>query len=353
MDKAKVKKNQCVKVGKLLIGGGNPVRVKGMLKTPLGEIKKLIKEAKGLEKEGAEALRVAVQKEEDTQLAVFLKKHISIPIAADIHFNSKLALLSLKNGFDQIRLNPLNITGKRNVRDIAKLARDKRIPIRVGINSGGFRKKQGSSFKAAQKMVEKTGDYIEILEKAGFSETIVSLKSPDTEITLLANRMFRDSFEYPLHLGLTATGSHLEGIVKSSVGLGCILSEGIGDIIRVSLTADSLTEIKVAKYILQSLKIREFGPEIISCPTCSRCEVDLTQIVGKVKKKIDDKVIKSPLKIAIMGCVVNGPGESAQADIGVAFGREKAALFKKGRIFKESSEKEIVGDLDKELDFYE
>lgn len=345
-------KTKIVKVGNLAIGGKNPIRIKGMLKTPTAKLDLLLSEAKALEHEGAEALRVAVETKKDTKLAKFLKKHISIPIAADIHFDYRLALSSIKEGFDQIRLNPLNIAGKRDVREIAKLARDYKVPIRVGINSGGLKKKLSLN-AIIKEMVGKCSDYLEILEKERFFETIVSLKSASLESTLGANRLFRRNFSYPLHLGITATGSYLEGIVKSSAGLGIILAEGIGDILRVSLTTDSLTEIKVAKYLVQSLNLRQFGPEIISCPTCSRCEVDLAKLVDKLRRKIDREGYKKALKVAVMGCVVNGPGEAAQADLGVAFGKKTGVFFRNGEIIKKTTGDKVVKDLIRELEGYE
>ncbi len=347
-----MRKTKIVKVGDLGIGGSNPVRIKGMLKTPTNKLNLLFKEAKALQEEGAEALRVAVQKKKDAQLAKLLKNHISIPIAADIHFDSKLALLSIKEGFDQIRLNPLNINRKKDIKEIARAAKEKKIPIRVGINSGGIKSKL-SSARMAKEMVQRCSDYIVTLEGQGFFDIMVSLKGASIEPTLLANRIFSNNFNYPLHLGITATGSYLEGVTKSSVGLGVILAEGIGDVIRVSLTSDSLTEIKVAKYITQSLNLRKFGPEIISCPTCSRCEVDLLKIVDNFKKKLDKSGSQKSLKIAVMGCVVNGPGEAAQADFGVAFGKKTGVLFERGKVLKKTDEGKVVGDLIKKLEGYE
>jgi (E)-4-hydroxy-3-methylbut-2-enyl-diphosphate synthase len=344
-----MKKTKVVKIGNLEVGGKNPIRIKGMLKTPTKKVKLLVKEAKDLQEEGVEAIRVAVEKEEDVGLANLLKKHITVPIAADIHFQPKLAVLAINNNFDQIRLNPLNISNKKDVKKIARLAGQKRIPIRIGINSGGFRQPNISKKNLAKQMVEKCLDYIEVLERQKFFDIMVSLKCADVSTTIAANRIFSKRSNYPLHLGITATGSYLEGITKSSVGLGVMLNQGIGDLIRVSLTTDSLAEVKVAKYIIQSLGLRNFGPEIISCPTCSRCRVDLPKIVEKFRKNLDKLNYKKPCKIAIMGCVVNGPGEAAQADLGVAFGEGKGVLFKKGKIFKKTSEDKIINDLVGEL----
>jgi (E)-4-hydroxy-3-methylbut-2-enyl-diphosphate synthase len=347
-----MKKTKVVKIGDLGVGGKNPIRIKGMLKTPTKKAGLLIKEAKGLQEEGVEAIRVAVEKKEDAGLANLLKKHITVPIAADIHFQPKLAVLAINNNFDQIRLNPLNISNKKDVKKIAQLAGQKKIPIRIGINSGGFKQSNVSKKNLAKQMVEKCFDYIETLESQKFFDIMVSLKCADVSTTIAANKIFSKSSNYPLHLGITATGSYLEGITKSSVGLGAMLNQGIGDLVRVSLTTDSLTEVKVAKYIIQSLGLRKFGPEIISCPTCSRCRVDLPKIVEKFRKKLDKLNYKKAYKIAIMGCVVNGPGEAVQADLGVAFGEGEGVLFKKGKIFKKTAEDKIINDLAGELKKY-
>ena len=338
-----------VKIGNLGVGGKNPVRIKGMLKTPTKDIKNLIKEAKALEKEGAEAIRVAVREEKDTLVAGLLKKHIRTPLVADVHFHAKLALMSIDQGFDGIRLNPLNIRKPKEVREIAKAAKTSGISIRVGVNSGGFKRKFSSPKAFGLQMVKEVEVYLKALEAENFFDIMVSLKGSDVLSTIAANEIFSKRHDYPLHLGITATGPFLEGIAKSSLGLGSLLYQGVGDIIRVSLTAPSFWEIRVAKYILQALNLRQFGPEIISCPTCSRCEVDLISIVDKFEKALGEEKIKQPVRIAIMGCVVNGPGEAYQADIGAAFGKKKAVIFKKDKILGQSSDKKIVADLIKEV----
>ncbi len=334
-----------IKIGNLGVGGRHPVRIKGMLKAQAANTRSLIKEAKRLEKEGAEAIRVAVMEKKDTKLAQLLKKQVSVPLVADIHFHSQLALLAIEEGFDGIRLNPLNIYKRKEVKQIARLAKAKGISIRVGVNSGGFKKKFSAPLDLAQAMVKTCDNYLKILEGENFFDIMVSLKGSDVLSTIIANRIFSQKHNYPLHLGVTATGPFLNGIVKSSIGLGNLLYEGVGSIIRVSLTAPSFWEVRAAKYILQSLSLRQFGPEIISCPTCSRCEVKLINVVDKFKKELKSLEINKPLRVAIMGCVVNGPGEAYQADIGVAFGKKKAVIFRKGNILKRSSEKKIIEDL--------
>ncbi|MDD4954748.1 MAG: flavodoxin-dependent (E)-4-hydroxy-3-methylbut-2-enyl-diphosphate synthase [Candidatus Omnitrophica bacterium] len=339
-------KTRTVKLGNLQIGGKHPVRVKGMLKTPYSDLKGLIREARQLEEEGAEALRVAVREESNAGIVkIFKKEGIKVPLVADIHFHYKTALAAIDNGFDGIRLNPLNITKPGEIRQVVKEAKIHKIPIRVGVNSGGFKKGFSSSRQLAAQMVSSVGRYIRILEKESFFDIMVSLKGSDAESTIIANELFARKFDYPLHLGITATGSYLSGVVKSSIGLGAVLSKGIGNIIRVSLTAPSFLEIRVAKYILQALKLRTYGPEIVSCPTCSRCEVKLINIVDRFEAELTGSGLSAPIRIALMGCVVNGPGEARQADIGAAFGKKKAIIFRKDKILRQSDEKNIIKDL--------
>ena len=340
------KKTKEVKIGSLGVGGGNPVRIKGMLKSSLQDKEGVIREARRLEREGAEAIRVAVEKRSDAKIAGVLKRKVSVPLAADVHFDYRLALGSIEAGFDQIRLNPLNIYRREEVKEVAKELKKAGVPLRVGINSGGFKKDFSNAESIAKEMVKVVANYLNIIEKEGFFDIMVSLKTSGIDSTLIANKEFRRHFDYPLHLGVTATGPFLEGVVKSSLGVGMMLSSGIGDIIRVSLTGPSWQEIKVAQYILQSLGLRSFFPEVISCPTCSRCNVDLPGIVDKLRKelsKLDN--ISLPRKIAVMGCVVNGPGEAYQADIGLAFGRKRAAIFKKDRIVGWTDENNALRDL--------
>ncbi len=341
--------SKTVKIGNLKIGGKNPVRIKGMLKSSTKDKKNLIKEAKLLEAEGAEAIRVAVREFEDAKVYSLLRKHISVPLVADIHFHHFLALEAIKEGFESIRLNPLNIAKKKEVEQVAKLAKKHKVSIRVGINSGGFKKTFSTPKDMARAMVKKVESYLKVLEGVKFFDIMVSLKGADVRTTILANEFFSAKHSYPLHLGVTATGALLEGLTKSSIGLGNLLYKGIGDVIRVSLTAPSYLEIRAAKDILTALDIRRFGPQVISCPTCSRCEVNLIDIVDKLKKTLKKEKITRPLTIAVMGCVVNGPGEAQQADIGVAFGKEKAAIFKKEKILKKSDNKKIVSDLIKKV----
>lgn len=334
-----------VRIGSLKAGGNNPVRIKGMIKTPVKFTGDFIKEAKALEKEGAEAIRVAVREEKDAASAELLKKHVDIPLVADVHFHANLALKAIDRGFDCIRLNPLNIKKKKEIREIARAVKACGISIRVGVNSGGFRRKFSSPESLGLQMVKEAEACLKVLEGESLFDIMVSLKGSDVLSTIAANRLFSRRNKYPLHLGVTATGPFLEGVAKSSLGLGTLLYQGIGDLIRVSLTAPSFWEIRVAKYILQALGLRKFGPEIISCPTCSRCEVNLVSIVDKFQEVLGKEKIKRPVRIAIMGCVVNGPGEAYQADIGAAFGKKTAVIFEKDKILARSDEKKIITDL--------
>jgi len=342
--------SKTVKIGNLKVGGKNPVRIKGMIKSDMRKSQKVIAEAKRLEAEGVEAIRLAVKEKQDVKILKLLKKHISLPLVADIHFSPELAHLAIESGFEGIRINPLNILGPKHIREIAKSAKKHKVSIRVGVNSGGFKKDFKNPHSLAEAMVTKAQGCLKILEKESFFDIMVSLKGSDIASTVIANRLFAKKFSYPLHLGITATGPFLEGIIRSSAGLGILLWEGIGDVVRVSLTAPSFWEIRAAKYILQSLDLRKFGPQVISCPTCSRCEVDLIKIVDKFKKEIDKSGFSKPLKIALMGCVVNGPGEASQADIGIAFGRKKGAIFRKDKILGWTNEKNSVTDLLKEIE---
>ena len=338
-----------VNIGNLKVGGRHPIRIKGMIKSPLSKLGEVVGEVKRLEKEGAEAIRVAVCDEKAAGVIRQLKKHSKLPFVADVHFNYRVALKAINEGFQGVRLNPLNIYKKKEVREVVRAAGKAKVSIRIGVNSGGFRKTFSSEKALAEEMVRRAADYIKIFEKDGFFDIMVSLKASTVKTTILANRIFSQKFSYPLHLGITATGPFGEAVVKSSIGIGRLLSEGIGSIIRVSLTAPSFWEIRIAKYILQALGIRSFGPQIISCPTCSRCEVDLIKIVEKFKKELERKKFKKPLSIALMGCVVNGPGEAHQADIGVAFGKSKAAIFRKNKILGYSTQDKIVKDLFKKI----
>lgn len=349
-------KKKIVKIGKITIGGDNPVAVQSMAKYKAAEIEKTVRQIKDLEKAGCELVRVAVKDNADAAAIKKIKPAIRIPLVADIHFNWRLAIEAIDNGADKIRLNPGNIYRKEQIKEVAAAARAARIPIRVGVNSGSLGKYQSIKVSRRQsqahKLVKSALDYIKILEGFKFRDIVVSLKASNVLHTVEAYRLISAACEYPLHLGVTATGLPYAGAIKSSMALGILLSEGIGDTIRVSLTDSPEQEVKAARIILESLGLRKFGPEIISCPTCGRCEVDLLKIVKELEKRlltIDYRLSTRPAKLAVMGCEVNGPGEARQADIGIAFGKKEGLLFKKGRPIKKIPVDRCIETLLKEL----
>lgn len=357
MSKKKTKNNRqgffspskVVRIGKLSVGGKYPIRLQGMIKTSYNNPQAVIQELKALEQAGAEIVRMAIREEKDLEIFKILRKISNTVFVADIHFQAHLAQEAIACGFDAIRLNPLNISKRKEVKEIIKKARIKQIPIRIGINSGGFKRKM-NPHKMAQAMNEKVEQYLEIFKDCNFFDIMVSLKAADVLTTILANQLFRKRHPFPLQLGVTATGPYIEGIIKSAIGIGTLLQQGIGEIVRVSLNASSVEEIHIAKYILAALGKREPKYEIIACPTCSRCEVDLIKIVEDFKQKIEGMHFKRKLKIALMGCVVNGPGEALQADIGIAFGKDKGVIFKDNSILGYTDKKRVVNDLIKKVE---
>ncbi|MCX5706177.1 MAG: flavodoxin-dependent (E)-4-hydroxy-3-methylbut-2-enyl-diphosphate synthase [Candidatus Omnitrophica bacterium] len=336
MVEIKRRKSRIVKIGKVSIGGNTPIAIQSMTKFKTADISKVIGQVVGLEKVGCQIVRLAVKDQADARAIKRIKPRVNLPIVADIHFDYRLALEAIDNGADKIRLNPGNIYKKEEVKEVVQAAKINHIPIRVGVNSGSVRSKQ----PLADSLVKSAMDYIRILEGLKFYNIVISLKASNVLDTVSAYRKIAKLCDYPLHLGVTATGSPFSGAIKSSIALGALLLEGIGDTIRVSLTADPKDEIAAAKGILSSLGLRNFGPQIISCPTCGRCEVDLVRLVSKLEKKIsaqDSRLWSKPLKVAVMGCVVNGPGEAKEADIGVAFGKKEGLLFRRGRLIKKVS----------------
>jgi (E)-4-hydroxy-3-methylbut-2-enyl-diphosphate synthase len=315
------KKTKQISLGGLKIGGGAPVVVQSMTKTDTRDVPSTVAQVKRLQTAGCEAVRVAVLNAEAAVAIRSIIKRIHIPLIADVHFDHKLALIALENGADGLRINPGNIGSRLKVREVVSAARDKGVPIRIGVNAGSLEKDLLRKYKhpAAKALVESAGRHIKILEGLKFRSIKVSLKASDVMRTVEAYRLFAEKFSYPVHIGISEAGPAFSGTVKSAVGLGILLSEGIGDTIRVSLTADPVEEVKVAYEILKSLHLRQIGPELISCPTCGRCQVDIRGIVEKVETKLSD--VKKPIKVAVMGCVVNGPGEAREADIGIAGGK--------------------------------
>lgn len=348
--KNKRRKTRQVKVGNLILGSGNPVYVQSMTNTDTRDWKKTLRQIKKLEDLGCSIVRVAVVNMDAAKVLGKIKKSINIPLVADIHFNWKLAVEAAKQGVDKIRINPGNIGDKKGVKEIVKICKDRNIAIRVGVNSGSlkaikqFDTSNWTPKRWAQQMVKEAMREVEILEEMDFKNIVVSLKADDIERTILANEIFAEKTDIPLHLGVTEAGTLISGIVKSSIALSSLLSKGIGDTIRVSLTEDPIYEIRVAYEILKSLGLAEYGPDIISCPTCGRCEVDLINLVHRLEEKIysnRELLEKSKgLKIAVMGCVVNGPGEAKEADFGICGGKKQGVFIEKGKQQKVLKEKQ-------------
>jgi (E)-4-hydroxy-3-methylbut-2-enyl-diphosphate synthase len=338
-----------IKIGHLKIGGKSPVVVQSMTKTDTRDVASTVSQIKRLESAGCEAVRVAVLNSEAADSIKVIKKRINIPLIADVHFDYRLALNAIESGADGLRINPGNIGSRLKVKEVVNAARDRGVPIRIGVNAGSLEKTLLKRYKrpTAGALVESAARHIKILEDLGFTSIKVSLKSSDVMKTVEAYRLFSQKFRYPLHIGISEAGPAFTGTVKSAVGLGILLSEGIGDTIRVSLTADPVEEVRVAYEILKCLHIRQTGPEIISCPTCGRCQLDIHGLVKRVESRLSK--IQKPLKVAVMGCVVNGPGEAREADIGIAGGRGVGILFKHGRVVKKLKERELFGTLMKEI----
>jgi len=342
------KKTRQISIGSVKIGGGAPVSVQSMTKTDTRDIRKTVLQIRRLEEVGCEIVRVAVVDEDAARAIAGIKKKIHIPIIADIHFHHRLALLAMKTGADGLRINPGNIGGKDRLKAVVCEAKNRSIPIRIGVNSGSLEKDLLKRFGGAtpEAMASSAIRTIEKMEGLGFDLIKVSLKASDVSRTIEAYRLFSAKSDYPVHLGITEAGRGFGAVVKSSIGIGLLLSEGIGDTFRVSLTGDPVDEVRVGYDILRALKIRRRGAEIISCPTCGRCEIDLRAVVRKVEKEL--LKISAPITVAIMGCVVNGPGEAREADIGIAGGKGAGVLFREGKVVKKVREKDFASVLIRE-----
>jgi (E)-4-hydroxy-3-methylbut-2-enyl-diphosphate synthase len=343
-----MKKTRVVQVGNIKIGGGNPIPIQSMCNTDTRDAVATVKQILDLEIAGCEIIRVAVPDMTAAKAIKEIKKNINIPLVADIHFDYKLALESIKNGVDKVRINPSNIGNDENVKKVVDACKDKKIPIRIGINTGSLEKEAEAKYgRTAKAMVESALKHIQILEKLNFYDIVISLKASDIERTVEAYRLLSQKVDYPLHLGITEAGTLNTGTIKSSVGLGIMLFEGLGDTIRVSLTGDPIEEVRVGWEILKSLKLRSRGVNFISCPTCGRTEIDLIGLANKVEKALIG--VDKPITVAVMGCVVNGPGEAKEADIGVAGGHHQGVIFKKGQILKTVPEEKILEELLNEI----
>lgn len=337
-------------VGGVPVGGGAPVVVQSMTNTDTRDWESTVSQIRRLEAAGCEMVRVAVPDREAAESLARIKAAIGIPLIADIHFDHRLALDALAAGVDGLRLNPGNIGGPDRVRKVAKAARERSVPIRIGVNSGSLEKDLLARFgrPTPEAMVESAMRHVELLEDHGFDLIKISLKSSDVVDTVASYRLLSERTDYPLHLGVTEAGTLLNGAIKSALGIGILLFDGIGDTLRVSLTRNPEDEIPVAYSILRSLRLRERGVELISCPTCGRTEIDLIPMAEEAERLL--RTVRTPLKVAIMGCVVNGPGEAREADVGIAGGRGKGILFKKGERVDTVAEQELLGRLLAEIE---
>lgn len=336
-------------VGNVKIGGQNKVVIQSMTNTKTKDIENTVKQILDLEKAGCEIIRVACLDIEDAKAIKEIKKHIHIPIVADIHFDYKIALEAIKNGVNKIRINPGNIGDEGKVRKVLEACKEHKIPIRIGVNAGSLEKELLEKYKkpTAEAMVESAKRHVEILEKLEFYDIAISLKASDLDLCIEAYEKASKVFKYPLHLGITESGTGFGGTIKSSIGLGVLLRQGIGDTLRVSLSDDPVKEIKVAKEILKDCKLYFGEPTLIACPTCGRTQIDLIPIAKEMEKFLEN--IHSDIKVAVMGCVVNGPGEAREADIGIAGGIKEGLLFKKGQIIKKVKEENLVDCLKEEI----
>ncbi|MEW6616133.1 MAG: flavodoxin-dependent (E)-4-hydroxy-3-methylbut-2-enyl-diphosphate synthase [Thermodesulfobacteriota bacterium] len=346
----KRRKTRQISIGNVKIGGSAPISVQSMTNTDTRDYLSTISQIHRLESVGCEIIRVAVPDMEAAEKLGEIKKGISIPLIADIHFDYRLALRAVEEGVDGLRINPGNIGGKVKIKSVVEAAKERKIPIRIGVNSGSIEKKLLSKYghPTPDAMVESALSNIAILESLNFHDIKVSLKASNVLDTIEAYRLISEKVDYPLHVGITEAGTSFSGTIKSSVGIGILLNEGIGDTIRVSLTADPVEEVRAGYEILKALGLRYRGINLISCPTCGRCEIDLIELTNEVEVRLAH--ISVPLNVAIMGCVVNGPGEAEEAEIGIAGGKGVGLLFKKGRVVKKLKEKELADVLVKEVE---
>lgn len=338
-----------IQIGDRKIGGGNPVLIQSMTNTRTEDVEATVRQILALEAAGCEIIRCTVPTQEAAEAIREIKKQIHIPLVADIHFDYKMAIAAMENGADKIRINPGNIGGAEKIKAVVDVAKARKIPIRVGVNSGSLEKELVEKYHGvtAQGLVESALDKVKIIEDLGYDNLVISIKSSDVMICVKAHELLAEQTNYPLHVGITEAGTVYSGNIKSAVGLGIILYEGIGDTIRVSLTGDPLEEIKSAKRILKTLNLRKGGVEVVSCPTCGRTKIDLIGLANQVETMVQEFPLD--IKVAVMGCVVNGPGEAKEADIGIAGGKGEGLLIKKGEIVKKVPEDQLLEVLREEL----
>ena len=339
-----------VQIGNRVIGGGNPILIQSLTNTKTEDVAATVAQIQKLTKAGCDIIRCAVPTMEAAKALAEIKKQVEIPIVADIHFDYKLAIAAMENGADKIRINPGNIGSIDRVKAVVDVAKERNIPIRVGVNSGSLEKNLVEKYGGvtAEGIVESALDKVKIIEDMGYDNLVVSIKSSDVMMCVKAHELIADKTNHPLHVGITEAGTIISGNIKSSIGLGLILNQGIGDTIRVSLTGDPVEEIKSAKLILRTLGLRKGGIEVVSCPTCGRTQIDLIGLANKVETMVAEFPLD--IKVAVMGCVVNGPGEAKEADLGVAGGIGEGLIIKKGEIFKKVPEDELLDALRYELE---
>ena len=346
----KRKMTRQIHIGPVAIGGGAPVSVQSMTNTKTTDTAATAAQIQALTAAGCDIVRLAVPDMEAAQNLGNIIRAVDVPLIADIHFDYRLALEAIHQGIAALRLNPGNIGGEENVRAVVKEAKANHIPIRIGVNAGSLDKALLAKYGAAtaEALVESALQHVRILEAQDFYDMKISLKAHDVPLTLDAYRLMSEKVDYPLHLGITEAGTPHTGMIKSAVGIGALLAEGIGDTFRISLTGDPVVEVRVANEILKALGLREYGPTLISCPTCGRCNIDLPAIAARVEQKLDG--ITRPIQVAVMGCVVNGPGEARDADVGIAGGKGEGLVFRKGEIVRKVPETILVDELFKEID---
>lgn len=339
-----------VTIGNKKIGGGNPILIQSMTNTRTEDVEATVAQILELEKAGCEIIRCTVPTQEAANAIREIKKQIHIPLVADIHFDYKMAIAAMENGADKIRINPGNIGSSERVKAVVDVARERNIPIRVGVNSGSLEKNLVEKYGGvtAEGIVESALDKVRMIEEFDYRNLVISIKSSDVLMCVKAHELLAGKTEYPLHVGITESGTIQSGNIKSAIGLGLILNQGIGDTIRVSLTGNPVEEIKSARLILRTLGLRKGGIEVVSCPTCGRTQIDLIGLATKVEKLVEDYPLN--IKVAVMGCAVNGPGEAKEADLGVAGGRGEGLLMKRGEIIRKIPEDQLLSALKEELD---
>ena len=341
-----------IKIGNRVIGGGNPILIQSMTNTKTEDVEATVAQILSLEKAGCDIIRCAVPTMEAAEALSQIKKQIHIPLVADIHFDYRLAIAAMENGADKIRINPGNIGSKERIQAVVDTAKERNIPIRVGVNSGSLEKELVEKYHGvtAEGLVESALDKVRIIEEMGYDNLVISIKSSDVLMCARAHELIAEKIQYPLHVGITEAGTLYSGNIKSAIGLGIILYQGIGDTIRVSLTGAPLEEIKSAKRILKTLGLRKGGIEVVSCPTCGRTRIDLIHLANQVETMVSGMEGLDGVKVAVMGCVVNGPGEAREADIGIAGGVGEGLIIKKGEILRKVPEEDLLDSLRSELE---